>query len=423
MGEGAVMTKNRIILQWKPILAALSRHKVATLLIVLQVALTLAVATNALFIVVTRIVHFSRPTGTDEAHLFVIRNNWKPGQTGSQIDANIRADLASLRQLSGVRDAFASEAFPLEGGYGVLTGVKWTADQKLRPKFAIIYFADQHAIDTLGISLTAGRNFRADEIAALGPYDKLMAPSIIVTQSLAGKLFPDGSALGKTVYLPDGPSTIVGIVRSLQGPYAGSTTRSIDEDNVLVPARYADPSGTIYLVHTASADMAPVMRASLEALSKTGDVRLINPDTDVLTLAQAREAGYATDRSVALMMGIVCGLMSLATAGGIIGLSSFWVSQRHRQIGVRRALGATRGDILHYFHAENFLIVSGGVAMGLVLAFLVNLGLMDFYELPRMPLWVLAMGAILLWLLGQVAVYGPACHAAKVSPSMAIRSD
>lgn len=95
------MVLSRTFMQLRPIMAALARHKVATALIVLQVALTLAVASNALFIVTTRIVHLSRPTSTDEAHLFVIRNGWKVGQNATRIDANIRADLESLRQVAG----------------------------------------------------------------------------------------------------------------------------------------------------------------------------------------------------------------------------------------------------------------------------------------------------------------------------------
>jgi putative ABC transport system permease protein len=89
---------------------------------------------------------------------------------------------------------------------------------------------------------------------------------------------------------------------------------------------------------------------------------------------------------------------------------------------VRRALGATRGDILGYFQTENFLIVSGGVLLGSVLGVLGNLALMRQYELPRMPLWWLLLGAILLWLLGQLAVLGPARRAAAVPPVQATRS-
>ena len=128
----------------------------------------------------------------------------------------------------------------------------------------------------------------------------------------------------------------------------------------------------------------------------------------------ARERAYGTDRSVALLMSILSGLLLLATAGGIVGLSSFWVRQRRRQIGIRRSLGATTGDILRYFHAENFLIVGAGIALGVVLAILANLGLMKvFFPLPHMPLYVPLLGALLLWLLGQLAVWGPARHAAR----------
>jgi len=125
---------------------------------------------------------------------------------------------------------------------------------------------------------------------------------------------------------------------------------------------------------------------------------------------------------VAVLMSLLSGLLLLATAGGIVGLSSFWVSQRRRQIGIRRSLGATTGDILGYFHSENFLIVSAGIVLGSLLAFVANLGLMHVYELPRMPPYVPLLGALLLWLLGQLAVWGPARYAAKVSPVVAIRT-
>ncbi|HJP99473.1 MAG TPA: FtsX-like permease family protein [Rhodanobacteraceae bacterium] len=419
------MALTRAFMQLRPIVAALRRHKVATLLIVLQVALTLAVASNALFIVATRIVHLSRPTGTDEAHLFVIRNEWKIGLTPAQIDANVRTDLDTLRHVAGVRDAFASNDSPLaysESVSPIPTRVKIKPDQAARPQFAMASAADEHAIDTLGVSLVAGRNFRPDEITAIGPNDRMAPPVIIVTRSLARKLFPGGSALGKTVYLPDGPAAIIGIVARLQGPL--SWTRSSDGDNVLIPSRYVDPDGVDYLVRTYSTDLKPVISAALKALSKRGGVRIIDPKEAVATMSEARERAYAADRSVALLMGVLCGLLLLATAGGIVGLSSFWVGQRRKQIGIRRALGATTGDILRYFHVENFLIVGGGIVLGVLLAVLANLGLMKaFYPMSHMPLYAPLLGALLLWLLGQAAVWGPARSAAKVPPLVAIRAE
>jgi putative ABC transport system permease protein len=416
------MALTRTLMQLRPIVAALCRHKVATLLIVLQVALTLAVASNAMFIVATRIVHLARPTGTDEAHLFIIRNGWKLGQDAAQINANIRADLETLRHVAGVRDAFSSQGFPL-AGYSAnrMIRLRLELDPDAHAQLATFYASDEHAIDTFGISLVVGRNFRPDEITAIGPNDKMSPPGIIVSQGLADKLFPDGSALGKTVYLTDGPAAIIGILASLQGPLKES--RYMDGYSVLVPTRYLDPASAVYLVRTNSTAMKPVIAATLKALQERGGARIIDPKEGVVTMAQIRERAYASDHSVALLMSIVCGLLLLATAGGIVGLSSFWVSQRRRQIGIRRSLGATTGDILRYFHAENFLIVGGGIVLGGLLAFLANLGLMRIYELPHMPPYVPLLGALLLWLLGQLAVWGPARYAAKVPPVVAIRTE
>jgi len=96
------------------------------------------------------------------------------------------------------------------------------------------------------------------------------------------------------------------------------------------------------------------------------------------------------------------------TAFGIMGLASFWVQQRTRQIGIRRALGATRTHILRHFQLENLLLSCAGVVLGLLLAYALNMLLMARYELPRLPLGYLPVAAVLLLLLGQLAVLGPA---------------
>jgi putative ABC transport system permease protein len=112
----------------------------------------------------------------------------------------------------------------------------------------------------------------------------------------------------------------------------------------------------------------------------------------------------------------------VVTALGIVGLASFWVAQRNRSIGVRRALGATRGNILNYFQTENFLLTTMGIVLGMVLAYGINLFLIVHYELPRMPAMYLPIGALILWGIGQAAVLGPALRAAAVPPVVATRS-
>ena len=131
---------------------------------------------------------------------------------------------------------------------------------------------------------------------------------------------------------------------------------------------------------------------------------------------------FQDDRAMAGILAGVCVALLVVTALGIVGLGSFWVAQRRRQIGVRRALGATRGNILHYFQTENFLLATLGIALGMALAYGINLFLMHHYELPRLPAIYLPVGAIALWLIGQAAVLGPALRAAAVPPVVATRS-
>jgi putative ABC transport system permease protein len=121
------------------------------------------------------------------------------------------------------------------------------------------------------------------------------------------------------------------------------------------------------------------------------------------------------------LSGVSIALLAV-TGFGLVGLASFWVQQRTRQIGVRRALGATRGDIVRYFQLENFLLTTAGIALGMAVAYAINLWLMHRYQVARLPPGFLPVGASLLWLLGQVAVLGPALRAAMIPPSIATHS-
>jgi len=139
-------------------------------------------------------------------------------------------------------------------------------------------------------------------------------------------------------------------------------------------------------------------------------------------LDELRQRYFQSDRAMAKLLLAVIAAMLLVTALGIVGLASFWVQQRTRQIGVRRALGATRRDILRHFQTENLLIVGAGVALGMLLAYAGNVVLMRFFELERLPAAYLPAGAALLCALGQLAVLGPALRAAAVPPATATRS-
>ena len=164
---------------------------------------------------------------------------------------------------------------------------------------------------------------------------------------------------------------------------------------------------------------AELLAAAASALEQRRPSRII---LDQETLEELRARYYRADRAMAWLLVSVCAALLVVTALGIVGLASFWVQQRTRQIGIRRALGATRGQIIRYFQAENLLLATLGIALGMLLAYGINLLLMERYELARLPAQYLPVGALSLWLLGQLAVLGPALRAASVPPVVATRT-
>ena len=177
------------------------------------------------------------------------------------------------------------------------------------------------------------------------------------------------------------------------------------------PAQPGAALAGVYLLRADPADLPRVLRDARAAIATIAPDAVLDSKASQ-TIGSLRANYFRQDRVMAsILVGVITALL-LVTALGIAGLASFWVQQRRRQIGIRRALGATRADILHYFQTENFLIVGGGIALGMVLAFAVNLLLMQHYELPRLPLSYLPIGALALWGLGQLAVLGPALRAA-----------
>jgi ABC-type transport system, involved in lipoprotein release, permease component len=410
------------MIQIKPILAAMRHHKAGTVLIALQIALTLAIVCNALFIIQQRTARLSRPSGVDETNLFVIQSDWADNSDPQYTDIQMQADLLALRQLGSVQDASPTNSFPLRGG-GWDNFVKLAPDQIKMTTDAAIYFADDHSLATLGTKLIAGRNFTASEIGSQKPRDELSSAQVIISKDLAQRVFPGGSALGKTIYVSADakPSTIIGITDTLQAHMQSRGTPDYAYNAVLIPARLL-AGGTLYLVRAKPGQLAAAMRDAPKALYAQSRMRIIDRKDGVMTFAQVRQRFYKSDLGMAILMGIVSVVLLAITAAGIVGLTSFWVGQRRKQIGVRRALGATRGDILNYFLTENLLIGIGGVLVGAVLAIGINLWMVTQFEMARLSLAYVAVGVVALLLLGQGAVLAPALRASRVPPVEATRS-
>ena len=407
----------------RPILSTLMRHKTAAALIVVEIALTCAIICNALFMISDRLTQVREVSGIAEEELVRVQISGI-GSDADQV-ARTRTDLASLRAIPGVKDATVLNQVPFVNS-SWNSGVRLQQEQQQSTLNATTYMAEDQFIETLGLTLVAGRDFDADEYREASDLLERTTedgniPATIITRSLADKLFPGEDAIGKAFYSwGDAPIRVVGVVEHLVRP-GGMGGPAEREYAMVFPLRPHYNLGGNYVIRTDPDRRTEVLAAAKAVLQANGADRIIQEENSK-TFEQLRREYYQAPRAMAWLLGIVCVALLLVTALGIIGLASFWVQQRTKQIGVRRALGATRGQILRYFQTENFLLASIGIALGMLLAFAINQLLMGRYEMARLPLYYLPAGAVLLWTLGQLAVYAPARRAASVPPAVATRS-
>jgi putative ABC transport system permease protein len=395
---------------------ALYRKKSGAVLIAVQIAVTLAILSNAAALIADRLSWSARLTGIDEADIFFVYVN--SVEKPASFTALQSSDLALLHSIAGVANAYATNSFPLEGG-GWSMSADLEPDQKTPSAHISYYFGDEQALDTLGVKLIAGRNFNASEIVDRDGNTAPPATGIIVTRALAQRLFPRGDALGKSIYTETkDPSPIIGIIDRLQGPFVAATgfMSTFTENSVLAPFRPLGDSST-YVVRTKPGRLNEVLAAARSRLESMNGSRIISAKS----MGEVRASAYRSNRGLTLVLGAVASILVAVTAFGMAGLTSYWVAQRRRQIGIRRALGATRLAILRLFQRENLAIALSGVLVGTLFAVALNIWLINRFEMVRLdPAYVIGSGVVML-LLGQIAVLWPAVRAAQVPPALAIR--
>ncbi len=397
-----------------PILSTLRRHRTAATLVVLEIALTCAIVSNAVFLISDRLDRVNAVSGIVEDELVRVQLTGIGRRTDAA--ALTTLDVAALRAIPGVKNAIATNQVPF-GGSGWNSGISTIPDDVSGTVVAAMYMGGPDLLETWGAQLVAGRDFTPEEYVDFDAKDA-QPRSAIITRALAERMFPGTSAVGKTIYMGSDPETVVGVIEQLQRPNDRDGAVNAGY-SMVVPVNLPYTAGGTYLLRVDPARAGEVLAAVDGALTKVAANRIILRRE---TFQEIRAGYFRQDRSMAyLLVGVSLALL-IITALGIVGLASFWVQQRTRQIGIRRALGATRGDILRYFLLENFILATMGIVVGMGLAYALNHWLMDAYAVPRLPATVLPIGAVALWLLGQLAVLAPALRAARISPAIATRS-
>ena len=406
----------------RALLSAMWRSRVGPVLVAAQVAVTLAVVVNVAYLVQTRLENMSQPTGLDMDNMFwVVSVAYTPEFNRV---AAIPADVAWLQSLPGVVAAAASNLVPQ--GFGS-SSLPFAADASVLDKGggepAIIYAGTAQLVQTLGVKLIAGRTFDPSVVPPASASDSQSAdwgPEAVVTKNIADKLYPKGDALGKPIHagLVNRSATIVGIVEYMQHqPWSGPVAE-MARTVVMVPAT-AGGSRALYIVRTKPGRRDAVMAQVEKEFADQQPGRYLSAMESLTNSAERQRRGMKTS---AVTLSVVAAFVVLVTIVGIVGLAAFTVATRTKQLGTRRAIGATKFHILRYFLVENWLITTVGAFIGCVLALVVGIKLSTMYRMPQLPLFYLVGGVVALWILGLLAVWVPARRAAAISPAIATRT-
>ncbi len=406
-----------------PILSALLRNKTGAVLVAVQVALSLAILANALHIVNVRQEVAARPSGiADESVVFSIASRYLTRESAEYDAAVQRREIELLRAISGVVSVATTNQMPLANS-GSSNSVALDRKQVNQSANTAAYRSADSLIATWQLKLVEGRDFtKADLLEVDEQVSKEFPKTVIITKALAQKLWPGQSAIGKTMFFGIGEKAnatqVIGVVERLQKPWA-QVGEEGEYSSIVNYRGLGGIPGAMYTVRTEPGQRDRVMKEAEAAMAKSSPVPVV---IRVKNTLDDRKERYRADKALSWMLITVSVLLLVITASGIVGMASLWVTQRRKQIGVRRALGARRADILRYFIAENVMITSAGVAGGLLLAIALNQLLVSKLEMTKLPLIYLLWGTGVFFVLGIVAVYGPAWRAATISPATATRT-
>jgi predicted permease len=406
--------------------AGASGHGLRRTLVTIEVALAFVLLTAAGLLIHSFFKIQQVDPGFDASHVLTARlpitTRRFPTQEG--LLSYLHRVVDRVGGLPGVRDAALTSELPMEGwGWGMpfdIAGQK-SADLNHRP---VGYFKMVGAsyFQVLGMHLARGRLLDPRDLAGT-------VPVAVINQTMAARYFKDRNPIGEHLLIPkvpygngslgaDIPWEIVGVVADEKLRGLGDT--SDGSPGIYVPVEQACFDYQSLVVRTVGDP-----KGLLHALS--GAIHDVDPDQTVdqlRTLDDIKDESVGDQRLQSLLLGIFGTVALLLSAIGLYGVIAYGVTQRTREIGIRSALGATRGSILWLVLRSGLTLTAVGLLVGVAGSFGVAqvLGSMLF-EVPKYDPWSLGAVATLMVAMALLACYLPARRAVKVNPIVALRQD
>jgi predicted permease len=339
-------------------------------------------------------------------------------------DAAVRRDfydrvLNETRKVPGVTSAAYASYQPMEpfsGGFSV--ALPDFVDGVHTAPSAIVHFVTPDFFDTLDVAVLRGRAVTVADRAD-------SQPVAVISESLSDVLWPGLDPIGRRILVgPAGDRTVVGVVeniavRSMEGPgrYGRHQIYFPFDQPGKVNAYYA-PKDLLVYTHGDPASLVPALRTIIKDVDSEQAVSNVRLLDDIV----ADET--APRRDQLFVLGVFSAIAVLLSMTGIYGLLAFVVATRRRELGIRLALGATRGHIRRMFLRQGLMLGISGVLLAVPLAYAAGrwLGALLFGVHPGDPL-IYGASAVLALLITLAGSLRPAMAGSTLDPALTIRAE
>lgn len=401
----------------KPIFLSLKQNKFMALLMIIQIAFTMGVLSSSVLVATTTLQEWNVPSGIP--HNDIVRISPEFFDDSQDVGQAIVNDLNRVKAIPAVINAAPSNAVPFTAEN--MIDVYLATEEDAQGFKTVVFESDEQIIDVLQLSLIDGRLITASDVVK-GEIESTpqSASEVMISQDMAKVLFGDDSAIGKTIWLAKSadPVKVIGVYSNfmtgerLNG--RGKSYHSIIRPQV----KWSQNQQPHYLMRVETGTAVALLEDIIDVFYLERG-RYIN-SSELLKRTQKRM--YDGRGSRALTFLVLSFVLLIITGLGITGLTAFQVTQKRKQIGTRRALGAKKSDIMRYFITENSVLTLIGLIIGVLVTLSITFELSEQAGQNFFNLSVLLMTALLLWLANILAVWFPAKRAANIAPAIVTRS-
>jgi putative ABC transport system permease protein len=400
----------------KALFKSLLLRKFTTGLLILQLAITLGLLVNSVILAFDIKGKIAQETGLANDRILIMSTH---PTSGSYRDLDYyrsiaTQDMEKLRLLPGVNSVSVTNQLPI-AIRGMLSNIHDldNPEQEKIDKYLkdVKYILTQENLaEAMGLTLLEGRFLNKDDQLDFGSEQKR---NMVITESLKRALYGDESAIGQET----NNGFIVGVIKDI----ILDPTLALDKQygmfvNTVMEYIFV---GRYYVLNVEPQQMTSVRKQVSETILAVQGERDI---FRVFTMEEHLQRFYRDDKGLADLFLLLCGLMLFITAISSYAYSQFHVSRQQKFIGIRRALGARKKDILFYVLTENWLVYSLGCILGGTVAIGFNILLSQYISLskPDVGLFLLATGII--FLSGTAATWFPALRTSNIPPVIATKT-